>query len=218
MIITGINATGGMSLQNLPPIPTGYYFAVVSNIPNGFDILVSTSYSIPSGFSLVTSDTWDPSRNGVGNNLSNNNLALRTTANNNTTFTTKQIFKGDKVIMSFKMYNTGGLGDNLIVGIAQTGLVNSGQWTGSTAGFYNAGFYDDGPYIINNNETFSTGLTKLRNAGDIIDLAIDEPNKKMWKRINGNPWMALDAAKTTDVGADPATNTGGINISALIGL
>jgi hypothetical protein len=36
--------------------------------------------------------------------------------------------------------------------------------------------------------------------------------------INGNPWMALDSAQTTDVGADPATNTGGINISSLIGL
>jgi hypothetical protein len=212
----------------------GYYFAICNFGVNsgaglGFDIQTSTAYSIPSGFTLVTTATFDPAHNGTGNTLSNGNLSMRALTNNNTTTTTYGIKSGDKVMMSFKYVYTSvwPAPDNAIFGVAKQSIVTStGQWPGSggnIAANYGAGLYDDGRTIIAGSggvvEDFNAGTRKARiyNPNDIIDVAVDQANKKMWFRINGNPWMALYSAPTTDVGANPATNTGGFDISNLTG-
>lgn len=57
--------------------------------------------------------------------------------------------------------------------------------------------------------TIYSGLTSFGTVGDIIDLAIDG-NNKMWIRVNGGDWNG-------DNTANPATNSGGVDISTLFG-
>ena len=212
----------------------GYYFAICMFSDSrgatlGFDIQTTTAYSIPSGFTLVTTATFDPTHNGTGNNLSNGNLSVKNGTTNNTVVTTYGIKPNDKVIMSFKYIHTftWPAADNSIFGVAKQSIYTStGQWPGSGGNIlanYSAGLYDDGRTIISGSggtvEDFNAGTRKARifNPNDIIDVAVDQANKKMWFRINGNPWMALYSAPTTDVGANPATNTGGFDITNLTG-
>jgi len=207
-----------------------YYFAICNFGVNtgaglGFDIQTTTAYTVPSGFTFVSNATFDPAHNGTGNTLSNGNLSMRALTGNNTTTTTYAIGVNDKVMMSFKYVYTAvwPAADNGIVGIAKQSIVTStGQWPGSLGNIpatYAAGIYDDGRTIITSSagtaEDFNAGTRKARiyNPNDIIDVAVDAANNKMWFRINGNPWMALYSAPTTDVGANPATNTGGFDIT-----
>jgi hypothetical protein len=57
--------------------------------------------------------------------------------------------------------------------------------------------------------TIFTSLPTFGTVGDIIDVAIDG-NNKMWFRVNGGDWNG-------DNTANPATNSGGLNISSLFG-
>jgi hypothetical protein len=212
----------------------GYYFAVCV-FPDsrgstlGFDIQTTTAYSIPSGFTLVSTATFDPTHNGTGNNLSNGNLSVKNGTTNNTAVTTYGIKTNDKVIMSFKYIHTfvWPAADNAIFGVAKQSIyLSAGQWPGNLGNVpstYSAGIYDDGRTVISTlggtTEDFNAATRRARiyNPNDIIDVAVDQANKKMWFRVNGNPWMATYASPTVDVGANPATNAGGFSVSSLVG-
>jgi hypothetical protein len=223
-----------MSHKKASASNNGYYFAVCvfpdsRGATLGFNIQTTTSYSIPSGFTFVSTATFDPSHNGTGNNLSNGNLSVKNGTTNNTAVTTYGIQTGDKVIMSFKYIHTYNwpAPDNAIFGIAKQSIyLSAGQWPGSLGNLpanYSAGIYDDGRTIISTlggtTQDFNAGTRRARiySPNDIIDVAVDQTNKKMWFRVNGNPWMATYSAPTVSVGADPATNTGGFSISNLTG-
>jgi hypothetical protein len=227
MIITpGVQIGGGVILNGpAVPVPTAYFFAVCSLSGIGFDIQTTTSYTVPAGFTLITGATWDPSYNGTGNNLSNANLSLRSASGNNTTVTTYQIQTGDKVFMSFKLVNNIPSPDQVILGIAKRTMAGSaGQWPGANGVIpndYSAGIYDDGRTLIvtagGAAEDFNAATRRARivTSGDVMDVAVDQANKKMWFRVNGNPWMSTYAAPTVSVGADPATNAGGFDITGI---
>jgi hypothetical protein len=209
---------------------SGYYFAVCvfgvnTGVGLGFDIQTTTAYSIPSGFTFVNNATFDPNYNGAGNVLSNGNLSVKNKTTNNTTVTTYPIGINDKVIMSFKYIFTGNwpAPDNTIFGIAKQSISSTvSQWPGSLGNVpatYSAGIYDDGRTLISSYlgtvQDFNAGTRRARiySPNDIIDVAVDAANQKMWFRVNGNPWMATYSAPTVSVGADPATNAGGFDIT-----
>lgn len=86
----------------------------------------------------------------------------------------------------------------------------TGRWPGETAN--SIGFYPDGSAYHNYNGTGSpiaTGLSTWGD-GDIVDVAVDEANTKVWIRVNGGNW-------NNNATHNPATNTGGINYGGLIG-
>ena len=212
---------------------SAYFFAVCMFGDNfgsgaGIDIQTSTAYSIPSGFTLVTTATWDASHNGTGNIISNSNLSIKNLTTNNTAVTTYDIKTNDKVIMSFKYVHTRNwqAPDNAIFGIAKQSIYTStGQWPGSGGRIpanYGAGIYDDGQTLITDSVSTrwatTTRKARIYAPNDILDVAVDQANKRMWFRVNGNPWMATYATPTVSVGADPATNAGGFDVSGLTGL
>ena len=62
--------------------------------------------------------------------------------------------------------------------------------------------------LIKNSGGFSSGTGVSYAAGDVVSWALDLDNSRVWVRKNGGNWMN-DGAK------DPATNTGGIDISGV---
>jgi hypothetical protein len=207
-----------------------YYFAICMFSDSrgatlGFDIQTTTAYSIPSGFTFVNTATFDPTHNGAGNNLSNGNLSVKNGTTNNTVLTTYAIGVSDKVMMSFKYIHTYNwpAPDNSIFGICKQGMyLSTSQWPGSLGNIpntYSAGIYDDGRTLISSSagttQDFNAGTRRARiySPNDIIDVAVDAANNKMWFRVNGNPWMATYSSPTVSVGADPATNAGGFDIT-----
>jgi hypothetical protein len=89
------------------------------------------------------------------------------------------------------------------IGVATSSLVASGQLGyDSNVGI---GYYGNGSVVRN-----STGVATIETyaSSNNIGVAWDADNQRIWFRKNGGNW-------NNDAGADPATNTGGIDISAL---
>lgn len=76
--------------------------------------------------------------------------------------------------------------------------------SGSLINVANAfGYRGDGLMGYNGANSIAAGFAQ----GDVVSLAIDGPNAKVWVRVNGGSWD-----NTTD---DPASNTGGASISGI---
>jgi hypothetical protein len=97
-------------------------------------------------------------------------------------------------------------GGNLIVGATSPSFsYNGGNYVGRDT--FSLG-YDRDNRVLYNNGTIATLVTYT--AGDIIGVALDITNSKIWFRKNGGDW-------NNDVigNQNPATNTGGYDISTL---
>jgi hypothetical protein len=83
-------------------------------------------------------------------------------------------------------------------GIGNNGTDNAGWWVDAS----DSNFYQNG------NVGTTTNMANVA-AGDIVGIAVDLTNKKIWFRDNNQNSNEWDASGT----ANPATNTGGIDIS-----
>jgi|ERR1035437_297404 hypothetical protein len=152
--------------------------------------------------------TWDPSNTSGGVTLSGGNLvytgtlytaggdSTRSIANHSSgkyymELTVTAIVSGNIWALGFGVCNS----SFVLTNAPLAGNANS-------AGVFLAG---DGNFYLNNAPT-SVGMTFA--SGDIIGLAADLDNKKVWLRQNGGAWNGS---------GNPATNTGGFDISALQG-
>jgi len=148
---------------------------------------------------VVATTTWNPSDKGVGVTLSGGNLEVTSSVND----------KGVRAIASassgLKYYEA-----LITVGVTsmQVGLANSSypltNWLGdstNSVGYSAAGpVYRDG--VIATIATYTIG--------DTICIAADLSNSRIWLRVNSGNWNNSGTA-------DPVTNVGGIDISAISG-
>jgi hypothetical protein len=146
--------------------------------------------------------TWNPSDKAANAVLSNGNLTVASSSSTSGA-------RGTKGITSGKVYF-----ELTASGSTSSGASTAGVATGSAsltsfaaAGQITVGLFDGTSYYNGG----GSGLPTLGAiaAGDKICVAIDFANQRLWFRKNGNNWNAT-------AGADPATNTGGLNISTLV--
>ena len=119
---------------------------------------------------------------------------------------TYAIETGDTVMFSVTLDRWSGVSNFTAVGVSNHSL-DLANYVGSDSnslGFYDAGTaWGDGTQI-------ATGLAPFQTAGDIIDIAVDRINNLIYMRVNGGYW-------NNNAAADPATATGGIDITFIPG-
>jgi hypothetical protein len=196
-----------------------YYPAVTVGSGNGWTIQSTAAYTVPSGFTFLGGSlAFDPSYLGSGLTLSSNNQVVSSATQNNAVLANVAIAPSTQVMFSMKLTNSNGIGDNINIGVAKrTTTLVSQLW--NTAGVNNSGggFYDDGRSIYLDttaHEDFSTTYTKFQSANTVVDIAVDRINKKIWERVNGGGWNALNATPGVNNG-DPATNSLGISLASV---
>ena len=103
-------------------------------------------------------------------------------------------------------------GNNDGIGIVAAAGVGS-RFVGDTQGFIleqGWGYFNTNGLVVKAN----AGQTSVNNttyvAGDVICMAIDLDNKKLWFRKNGGSWIGTSGTP------DPVTNTAGFDITALM--
>ncbi len=159
----------------------------------------SDGYSVATPVALSTNTTWNPADKDASIVLSNGNRT-----SNKPGAAVPKILRSTTSKTSGKRYaeftigGTGGGGDAVSAGLANataslaSGIGNSGNSMGysSDGGQPGCGFAGPGAF----------------NAGDILCLAIDLDNNKLWGRINNGAWSAS---------GDPVTGTNGSSTSGL---
>jgi hypothetical protein len=105
-------------------------------------------------------------------------------------------------------------GNSDVVGIVNSwGITGTGGATGFIGGASGSaqemgwGFFSGTGHIVKNNSSQSAVNTATWGAGDVIGVAIDLDNKRIWWRLNTGSWIGTTGTP------DPATNTNGFNIS-----
>jgi hypothetical protein len=165
---------------------------------------VTTSADVPDGTvtGAPTGATWNPSDKSSTITLSGGNLtAGSTSAADGGVRSTKSISSGKAY---FEVtWNTTIIGADGSCGIATPGAV-LGSMGATALGI--AAMYPSGTVWLNGSAT-SVSLV-LPTAPFTICVAVDLTNSRIWFRANAGPWNQSGTA-------DPATNTGGINIAAL---
>ena len=119
---------------------------------------------------------------------------------------TYAIETGDTVMFSVTLDRWSGVSNYTAVGVSNHSLdlANYVGSDGNSLGFYDAGTaWGDGTQL-------ASGLPTFQAAGDIIDVAVDRINNLIYVRVNGGDW-------NNNVAADPATATGGIDITYISG-
>lgn len=183
---------------------------------------VTTTYSIPSGYSTpnaLTSgsglaafrwneqDTTPAATTDISSGLSTAGQTITTGLGGyNQTSRGNVGWTSGKVYFEVTMISSGAGGyDGSIVGVADLSAVRL-NYPGSnthSAGYQGAGhLYYNASFVTM--PTFSTG--------DVIGVALDLTNKKVWFNKNGGIWN-----NATSASQDPASNLGGQSISTLSG-
>lgn len=146
----------------------------------------------------VNNNSWNPSDKSASVVLSNGDLWAYASAAN-------QGVRG-KVPAANKFYfevtNSGGFSGNTGIATATANLT-----TIAINGIGGAVCNANNGAIWINNTTAQASLGAIAN-GDVLCVAVDRTNQRIWFRKNGGIW-------NNNASADPATNVGGLNISAL---
>ena len=149
-------------------------------------------------FSVLSSEGY-----GTIAEISNNGLTIEATSvmPNNiepTALFNTPILEGEKKMFSIRVdrvaNNRNGWNG---IGIGTHGM-NISQYLGSD-NTYSVGFYEQGAYYGNSQ---GYGAPASYTSGDIIDVAVDNDNFRIWMRVNGGYWNNRSDA-------DPATNAYG---------
>lgn len=133
-------------------------------------------------------------------------------SNSNRTFTATSggddtgVF-GDMARSSGKYYlefliGTQGAGNGLAIGVANSTSMSGAPYNYLGALTGQVGYYTKSGQVYTNNAAAATIMTNAV-ANDVICMAVDVGNKKVWWRINNGNWNNNGAN-------DPATNTGGL--------
>lgn len=98
---------------------------------------------------------------------------------------------------------TGSVNNNMTLGIANSSAPNTafGINTNSLGLFGGGGVFRNGSQV---------GTDGTGSSGATVSMAVDRDNNKIWFRVNGGDW-------NNNAANDPATNTGGIDISGVSG-
>jgi hypothetical protein len=151
--------------------------------------------------SAPATTTWNPSDKSASLTLSGGNLV----AASNTGGTAGGV-RGTRSITSSKAYceiacTYSGISDNFI------GVAPAAKSLTSTGGVGSAWVNVFGGWMYINSNS-NSGNIGFFNSGDLLCIALDQVNRRLWFRRNNGTWNNSGTA-------DPATNTGGFDVSAL---
>jgi len=196
--------TGGINLAVIAGLPQNLYPGVSvagaavalgqGTIANTQFIINSTStYGTPSGFTFLSSWSWtqfDPTLVAVTTTNTANDTA--TAANisdtNNAVLGSVVIAPSSKVMFSVNHSVWCGAAsfDGVGVGSATTPYTGFNSYLGLDT--QSIGIYDDGS-VFTNNGFVGSGYAVFETNGQIIDVAVDTVNNKMWYRVAGGAWQ-----------------------------
>lgn len=152
----------------------------------------------------ATTTTWNPSDKSGNCTLSNGNLTATCGTAGGSYSMVRAVAGKTLGKFYFEITETGAAAGNEVVGIA-----NASAGLTLYVGFNNNSSGMDGTgNIIRNSASVGTGTNVA--SGDIISIAVDRDNNAFWFRVNGGIW-------NNNAANDPATNTGGVAISAVTG-
>jgi hypothetical protein len=187
--------TGGISLAVIAGLPQNLYPAVSvynSGVHAQFIINPASTYGTPSGFTFLTTWDWtqfDPTYISVTTttNTDDTATALYGIANN-AVLGSVPIVPSTKIMFSVTHTVWSGIGtyDGVGVGSATTPYTGFNGYLGLNA--QSIAVYDDGG-VFTNNGYVGTGYAVFQTNGQIIDVAVDTVNNKMWYRVAGGAWQ-----------------------------
>jgi hypothetical protein len=187
--------TGGFSLAVISGLPQTLYPAV--SVLGGFyntEFIINpvSTYGTPAGFTFLNNwfwSTYDVDLVSVSQTYNPDDTAQALISANNAVLGSYGIAPGTKRMFSVNhtiwsgSYSNDGVG----VGSATTAYIGSPtQFLGSDN--QAVGIYDDGTFWTNSAEVAS-GYAIFETNGQIIDVAVDMVNNKMWYRVAGGAWQ-----------------------------
>lgn len=202
-----------LSISTSYPKPTAYYPIVTSGTGCVAIVQNAATYAVPSGFTFFGNWAFDPTKKLSTTTLSNSNKTA--------TFSSADILKSDialpdtigKYMYSISLsYNIANAAETNGVGLGSNAFVpNISKYPGydNTA----IGIYDDGSAWFDNSTpstdaedaNYSGGSVmhgKTGNLPNIIDIAVNLANKRIWYRVDNGSWNGISDA-------DPSINKKG---------
>jgi hypothetical protein len=176
------------------------------NVPTIYVAAIDESSSASMAITLATQvTTWNSSDKSINIVLSGGNLIVTSTAANSTDQAVRSINPQSSGKWYFETtWSNGGSGADTGVGIATASAVLTS--VGNNVSLAVMTFCVTGN-IYNNASNTAISLGPF-SAGSVICMAVDMDNKRMWFRKDAGNWNNSGTA-------NPATNTGGFNISTL---
>ena len=187
--------TGGFSLAVIAGLPQNLYPAVsvVSGTYNSeFIINPASTYGTPAGFTFLNNwywSTYDVNFVSVSQTYNTDDTATALATANNAVLGSYAIAPSTKRMFSVTHTTWSGYPgyDGVGVGSATTDYIGSPN---KFLGVDNQalGIYDDGS-VWTNNASVDSGNAIFETNGQIIDVAVDTVNNKMWYRVAGGAWQ-----------------------------
>jgi hypothetical protein len=186
--------TGGISLAVIAGLPQNLYPAVsvFSGTYNAeFIINPASTYGTPAGFTFLNNWDWtqfDPTYVSVTTTTNTNDTAIALTNANNAVLGSYAIAPGTKRMFSVihTAWSGGTDNDGVGVGSSTTDYIGSGKYLGVDNQALS--IYDEGS-VWTNNASVASGYEIFETNGQIIDVAVDTVNFKMWYRVAGGAWQ-----------------------------
>jgi hypothetical protein len=186
--------TGGFSLAVIAGMPQTLYPAVnvYSDIYNAkFIINPASTYGTPAGFTFLNNwfwSTYDVDYVSVSQTYNPDDTAQANLTANNAVLGSYGIAPGTKRMFSVThtTWSGGASYDGVGVGSATTAYTNNYSFLGIDN--QAVGIFDDGSEWTNN-ASVASGYAIFETDGQIIDVAVDMVNYKMWYRVAGGAWQ-----------------------------
>jgi len=186
--------TGGISLAVIAGLPQTLYPAVsvYSGTYNAkFIINPASTYGTPAGFTFLNNWFWsqfDPNYVFVSQTYNPDDTAQALLTANNAVLGSYGIAPSTKRMFSVTHTTwSGDTGyDGVGVGSSTTDYTGSGKFLGvdnQAVSIYDAG------EVWTNNAPVASGYEIFETNGQIIDVAVDTVNNKMWYRVAGGAWQ-----------------------------
>jgi hypothetical protein len=186
--------TGGFSLAVIAGLPQNLYPAI--SVYDGtynteFIINPASTYGTPAGFTFLNNWDWtqfDPTYVSVTTTSNTNDTAIALSGANNAVLGSYVIAPGTKRMFSVTHTAWSGSAgyDGVGVGSATTDYTGSGKFLGKDN--QAIGIYNDGS-VWTNDASVDSGYAIFETNGQIIDVAVDTVNNKMWYRVAGGAWQ-----------------------------
>jgi len=186
--------TGGISLAVISGLPQTLYPAV--SVFDGaalteFIINPASTYGTPAGFTFLNNWFWssyDVDYVDVSQTYNPDDSAEANLGANNAALGSFGIEPGTKRMFSVTHTTWSGStgSDGVGVGSSTTDYTGSGKYLGFTNQALS--IFDDGQ-VFTNNASVASGYAVFETNGQIIDVAVDTVNNKMWYRVAGGAWQ-----------------------------
>jgi len=225
------------NIYDLSRLPTVYSNNTIEDNNNIEGLLSIRPWKAATGFTVYTSNTtWNflsdgvipPAGSGIDNNGDNSFTEARQVDDGNGNGNSSILGKvtlNNKVMFSIKIVNSCGNPAKQLVGIGNIMIAAGGasinyplgkdtvpqnELKGKSLGFDGQGnVWAQVPGLALYPEALATGYPTFGNTNDIIDIAVDLNNYKIWLRVNGNHWNG-------NINYDPSSNIGGLTIPSTV--